>query len=106
MACAPVLYIGNDNIVEFASDGLLTDATTGNTVDAATVGVRLLNSVGVEILASINMPAVVGQGGNYRGTIPDTFDLSSYSGVIAEITAENGANVKAIWKLEVKIRER
>ena len=106
MACAPILYIGNDNIVEFDSDGLLTDATTGETVDDATVAVRLLNSVGIEILASINMPAVVGEGGNYRGTIPDTFDLSSYSGVVAEVTADGGAGVKAVWKLEVKVRER
>ena len=106
MALSHILYIGNDNVIEFAPGKFLTDATTDSTVAAATVTVRLLNTSEVEILAAVTMSAVSGESGNYRGTIPDTFDLSSYTEVIAEVTADNGSDAKALWKLRTSVKVR
>ena len=106
MALSHILYVGNDNVIEFAPGKFLTDATDDTTVAAATVTVRLLDTSEVEILAAVTMSAVAGESGNYRGTIPDTFDLSSYTDVIAEVTADNGAGAKAAWKLEVEVKVR
>ncbi len=109
MAHIHTLYIGNDNIIEFAAGSFLTDATTDSTVAAATVSMRLLDTAGVEILSAITMSAVAGESGNYRGTVPDTFDLSpyiAYPGVIVEVTADNGAGALGLWKLNARVRIR
>lgn len=107
MATPHVLYRGNDNLVEFEVGKFLTDATTGDTVAAATVTVTLFETDGTtEILAAVTMTAVSGSSGNYRGNIPDTLDLSSHTEVIADVSADNGANAKGRWKLRTSIKER
>ena len=106
MATTHVLYRGNDNLIEFKVGNLLTDATTGDLIPAATVTVRLLDTDDVEILAAVTMSAVAGESGNYRGTVPDTLDLSTYTTVFVEVTADNGAGQRGLWKLHARVENR
>ncbi len=99
-----VLYRDNDNLVEFSE--VLTDEITGLAVAAATVTFLVKTVAGVELQASGAMAAVGGEAGNYRGVVPDTLDLSAYSVVIVEVTADNGVGARAVWDIRCSVLTR
>lgn len=97
-----VIYVGNDNIIEFGSGALLTDEITGDTIPDATVEVTLKDADGVDIVGEtwpLSMPAVEGESGNYRATLADELVLTVGQKVTAEVTADDGPGARAAWTL-------
>ncbi len=109
--CRPVIYRGNDTVVEFGPDSTdylsaAISTSTDTTVAAAAVNLRVLSLADVELLACTTMPAVADESGNYRGIVPDTLDLSGHNRVYLEVEADNGANAFAKWKTLTDVEDR
>lgn len=99
-----VIYLDNDNLIEFSAGNYLTDAEDGTAVTGATVTAQLAEADGTPVGSSITMSAVAGEDGNYRGTIPDDLDLSAYTELgelFAEVTAVAPGGATAFWRLNV-----
>lgn len=83
------LYILEDNVVEMNG---LTDAITGEYINDATVTFSLKDASDnvVSSLSGVSMAYVTDSNGIYRGTIPDTADISDGRIYYVEITAVAG----------------
>lgn len=106
-----IIYRLNDNVLELSG---LKDAVIGTFLNAATVTVTLKDQDGVNVPSTgspsitypITMDYVASSDGIYRATIQDSLDVNPNDTVIAEVTANAGANLKGHWKTRLKVKDR
>lgn len=98
------IYLDSDMTIEVAN---LRNKLTGSLVTGATVEADVLDEDGNDVTGAGNpiaLAEVSGYEGLYRGSIPDTADLSLADGGTIVITADDGAGVNRKWTLEYVVR--
>lgn len=101
-----VIYTNNDNVVEIA--GLQNSATEAY-LNSATCTFTLSETPGGSAVSGadgVSLTYVSSSDGVYRGTLADTVSLTNGKRYYMTITADAGADLKAVWTVPVVARER
>ena len=101
-----IVFHQNDNLIEVDQ---LTNVATGAYLNSATVSCRVLDSSGAAVAGEtwpITLGYVASSNGKYRGTLRDSVAFIAGRSYVAEITADAGADLKALWALPLKVEKR
>lgn len=84
----------------------LVENVTGASITTATVTARLLDSADAELSGvswPVSMPHV--SDGNYRGLVPDTLSVEVGQVITIEVTADDGADRKRVFRESTTVQE-
>jgi hypothetical protein len=101
-----VLHVGNDAILEVQN---LKNELSGASLNAATVTVTLVDADGEQVTGDTwpkTMAYVAGSNGTYRCTLVYGLGLVDGERYTAQITANAGAGLRAVWDMECVARPR
>lgn len=101
-----VLYDGNSNIIKLNG---LQNAEAETYINTATVTVTLVDLSGNPISGEtwpLTMDYVSGSNGNYKGILTSGLSLTSGQEVIAQISADGGAELDGYWEVHCIVTTR